>query len=309
MSPLIVMPRRRDFNPSLCQDTLPVRFPEDIPTVLQEEFARCCAEHGPPIMAFLSPAIGWPMTRSAVDCPEKIIALFEDSVHVIMQRTHSKQLEDLEISRAHLLGYSIAEFVLDSWLTLYHGVEPSRLTIIPFSVRATEYYRSFTARLCGWLPQKEVVRYTRRQVLPFLPPAGLPLTFSDFLHGHPEIKLQSQPFFQRGLTISRWHRPFWPNLFLGLSDSNVIVISDQYYDYPSAEGLEATFFSFNAVARVTWTDRSLLRRARIAIEIEQGGRTLELSWPACPDLKYAAVDWIERANSRLGNARTDPGAA
>ena len=309
MSRLLEISRSKGFSGPVYQYPFPVRHAEETPRLLRAEFARCCAEHGPPLIAFFSPAFCWPITRSAVHCPGKIVALFEDSVHVIMQRTHSKQLEDLEISRAHLLGYSIAEFVLDSWLTLYHGVEPSRLTIIPFSVRATEYYRSFTARLCGWLPQKEVVRYTRRQVLPFLPPAGLPLTFSDFLHGHPEIKLQSQPFFQRGLTISRWHRPFWPNLFLGLSDSNVIVISDQYYDYPSAEGLEATFFSFNAVARVTWTDRSLLRRARIAIEIEQGGRTLELSWPACPDLKYAAVDWIERANSRLGNARTDPGAA
>jgi hypothetical protein len=222
---------------------------------------------------------------------------------VIALPNESAGPETLEVPRSRLLGYGIADFVLDRWLTLYYGVEPSALSMIPFAAGSTDFYRALCRTLWNWLAEINGHCFGQREVLSFFLPRRLPLKFSLFLLGHPEIRLRSQSFFQTGLAISRRRRPFWPSLLLGLSDRNLVVISDQYDGYPSIGGLEATSFSLSAVKHIAWTDRSLLRDARIAIDVEHHGRSLQLSWPACPQLRSAALRWIERINSGLAKAR------
>lgn len=236
-----------------------------------------------------------------------MVAVFEDSIQILAQENPSTDFENTEISRSRLIGYGIAEFALDRWLTLYHGVERSALTIIPFPARATNFYRAVTQHLWGWLAQRATTGSGGSEALSFLQPSRLPDKFLQFLRGHPEIRMRSQRFFQRGLAVSRAHRPFWPTLLIGCSDSTLVAISDEYDAYPSTGGLEATCLSLDSVAGILWTDRSLLRRARISIVVEQQGRSLQLSWPASPRLKYAALGWIEAIDRSLVQARENRG--
>ena len=276
-----------------------IKSAEDIPQECRAEFRRSCGKHGTPILAFFSSAIA----RSIIDCAPRVVLLFGDVMHVITPSNETRGTTTLEVLRSRVLGYGIAEFVLDDWFTLYYGVQASTVAMIPFGGCAAGLYCQLGRSLWAWLERGNGESHARRSVLSFGLPARLPLRFTEFLQSHPEIRLGPDSVFQLGLAVSRSHRPFWPSLLLAISGSRLVVISDQYDDYPSASGVEATCLSLHAVNRVAWIDRSILRHARIAIDVEQQGRSLQFSWPASPQFESTALNWIEWANSILMQAR------
>lgn len=302
MSSVVEMRRKsQSGGTSEFRYAFPVKSPEDIPGDFQEEYQKSCGTHGIPLIAFFSPAIFWPTARSVVDAPAKVILLFTDALHMITV-TKSRGAVLLEVPRSRLLAYGIAEFVLDCWFTLYYGPDASATTIIPFPARAVGFYRGLSRRLWAWSSQNKEQCFVRPAPLGFFLSGRLPRKFSHFLQNHPEIRLRPQSFLQPALVMPRNHHPFWPNLLLGLTDDKLVVLCDQYDGYTSKGGLEATVLPLRTVKQITWTNRRILRQARIAIDVERDGRSLRFSWPTSPRSRTAAMNWIERANVSMSFA-------
>lgn len=279
----------------------PIELPEDIPNEFREQYRKSCRIHGVPLMAFFSPGVSGSADHFVADAPSRIILLFVDAMHIITGKSESA-ITTLKIERSCLVAYRISEFLLDCWFTLHHSTDDFAPTMIPFPARAADFYRELARRLWTWLPHHAKQLCVQKEALALLS-GRLPQKFSQFLQSHPELRLDSQSFFQGALFVSRSHRPFWPNLLLGLADDKLIALCDQYEGYPSKYGMQSTVLSLSAVENVTWVDRSILQDASIAIEVKRQGRSFPLSWPACPQLKPTAMNWIERTNSTLRFAR------
>jgi hypothetical protein len=305
VSRLIEMRRRSldGSNPWVYQHAFRIRFPEDVPPEFRDEYGKSCNQQGLPIMAFFSPAVCPLAADSMAASPPRIILLFPDVLQVLAVANESTAAVILEVKRSRFFAHGIAEFMLDCWFTMYYSADAPASARFAFPVRAAEFYRCLSQFLWTWSTRGAERYDMRAETLSFCRFGRWPHKFSHFLQNHPEINLRPQSFRQTALSVSKSHTPFWPNLLLGSGDDKIVVLCDQYDGYPSKYGLEATFLPLGVVNHVTWIERTIRRQASIAIDVEQQDRKIQFFWPACPQLKSNALNWIEWTNSILTQAR------
>jgi len=270
---------------------------DDVPIEFRGAYDRLLEAWGPPIFGLFSPAMEDPGFIVSRWHPPKLILVFSESLTVLSLDRQSDQVVTYELNRQDSLGYGVADFLLNCWLTLYPGASPDSGMQIRFPSRASQHYVELARLLLNWLECRWEPGLN--QDPPSCVITGLPPKFSSCLETHPEFGPAKEFFFQPAIELRKTRGEKWANLLLAITPKGIVALTDQYRRECSPYGIEITYLPLARVRSVDWCESSDGHRTAIEIHLEGVNTGLCQTWPIFPGLNPYALRWIEAVKSQV----------
>jgi len=270
---------------------------DDVPVEFRPAYDRRAGTHGLPHFGLFSPAMEDPGFIFSRWLPPKLLLVFSESLALLSLDTRSDQVQIFELSRTDFLGYSLGEFLLKCWFTLYPGPAADGGVQIRFPSRASQHYVELARILLNWSDREDGAVRSSLQSSRAIP--GLPPKFSNFLEGHTEFGPASEFFFQPATELRKKREQRWANVLLLITRDSVVALTDQHRRECSQYGIEVTYLPLRCLRSVDWADPHDGRQSAITVCLKGAKTELRLSWPVFSGLKPYALRWVEAVESSV----------
>ena len=275
----------------------PVERRDDVPAEFRRSYDRLLETCGPPMFGLFSPAMEDPGFIFSHWLPPNLILVFSESLALLSLETRSDQVQTFELSRLDFLGYSLGEFLLKCWFTLYPGPAAGGGVQIRFPSRASQQFVELARILRNW---SDWEGGTLRNPLQFSRPIpGLPPKFSSFFEGHTEIGPVSEFFFQPATELRKKREETWANVLLLVTRDSIVALSDNYRGEASQYGIAMTHLPLRCLSSVNWADPHDGRQPAITVCLKGAKTEQRLSWAVYSGLEPYAVRWVEAVESAV----------
>jgi hypothetical protein len=270
---------------------------EDVPTEFRGTYDLRLGECGSPVFGLFSPAMEDPGFILSHWLPPKLILLFSESLVLLSLDPRSDQVLSFELSRQDFVGYSLGEFLLNCWFTLYPGPAADGGVQIRFPSRVSQHYVELARILLNWSDREDGALRNSLQSSRAIP--GLPPKFSSFFEGHTEFGPASEFFFQPAMELRKKRGGRWANVLLLITWDGIVALTDQYRGESSQYGIEMTYFPLRRVTSVDWIESADGHEAEIQVCLRGIEAELRHSWPVFSGLKPNALRWSKAAESSV----------
>ena len=278
---------------------------DDVPAEFRRSYDRMLETFGPPMFGLFSPAMEDPGFFFSHWLPPKLILAFSESLALLSLETRSDQVQTFELSRLDFLGYSLGEFLLKCWFTLYPGPAAGGGVQIRFPSRASQQFVELARILRNW---SDWEGGTLRNPLQFSRPIpGLPPKFSSFFEGHTEIGPVSEFFFQPATELRKKREETWANVLLLVTRDSIVALTDQHLRECSQYGIETTYLPLRCLSSVDWADPHDGCQSAIRVCLKGAKSELRLSWPVYSGLEPYAIRWVEAVESSVKTSGRESG--
>ena len=275
----------------------PVERRHDVPGEFRGADDRLVGTCGLPMFGLFSPATEDPGFIFSHWLPPKLILIFSESLALLSLNPRSDQSQIFELSCLDLLCYSLGEFLLKCWFTLYPGTSADGGLQIRFPSRASPHYVELSRILLNWSERGGDAVENSLQASRAIP--GLPPKFSSFLESHAGFGPVSELFFQPAPELRKERDERWANILLLMTRDSIVALTDQYRGECSQYGIEMTHLPLRRVRSAGWTEPHDGRQPAITVCL-QGARTEQrLSWAAYSGLKPYARRWVDAVESAV----------
>ncbi len=267
----------------------------DVPPEFHGAYERLVAAYGQPDFALFSPAVEEYRFLVSNWLPPRLILLFPESLVLLSLETQSDQVRSLEWSHDELLGYGQADYLVNSWFTLYPGPSGDGGIKVRFPARASDEFTCLAHVIHQWI-DGDGDSFINLPQHPILIP-GLPSKFLSFLEAHSELGQPSEFFFQPAMEHRGKGYRRWSNLLLIAGANGIFVLADESRGRVIDHGLDLTYLPLHRVRAVDWVEHHQDHPASIRIYLKGGIGELALSWPVFSGLKAYAHRWSTVTNS------------
>ena len=269
----------------------------DVPPEFRSVYERLRAANAQPVYCLFTPAVKEHTYIVSRWIPPKLILVFQESIAVLSLDLHSSQVHAFEQFRNDFLGFGLAEFLLNCWLTLYPG-DPSQGPIeVRFPSRAIQHYWELSGLLLNWCNEEEGSSGTGFQSLDSL--EGLPAKFASFLHSHPELGTILEFFFQPAMEGRARQEQSFANLLLLTTSKGIFALADQHHHGRSEYGIEMTYLPACRLRTAGWIEPADGKSGVIEISMHGAATRSRLSWPVYKGLQPYVLRWIQAVNRSI----------
>jgi len=270
---------------------------DDVPAEFRGAYDRLVGTCGQPMFELFSPATEDPGFIFSHWFPPKLILIFSESLALLSLDPRSDQSQILELSRRDFLGYSLGEFLLKCWFTLYPGPSADGGLQIRFPSRAAQHYVELARFLLNWSGRGDEAVGNSLQPSRVIP--GLPAKFSSFLESHAEFGPVSEFFFQPATELRKKRDERWANILLLITRDSIVALTDQYRGECSQYGIEMTHLPLRRVRSAGWTDPHDGCQPAITVCLQGAKTEQRLSWAVYSGLKPYALRWVDAVESAV----------
>jgi len=281
----------------------PFRDPEDVPPEFRPDYERLVQALGPPALAFFSPTVEEPGLWLSRRTPVWAILVFSNSLAILGLERGKPGIRVFTLGREDLLGFGLAEFLLDCWLSLDPGPLPGAPLKVRFPSRAMENYSALLRHLADWSGPRATLRPERQPTGAPNLLQGLPTKFIRALEAQSHLFEGAwEYFYQPLLRPRRGATDGWANTLLLLTPRGVVALSDEHRGGSSEYGLDWRLFPLAHITHLEWVEGVGTSTAHLQLSLK--GRTCgaSVSWPVYRGLKpYACrlLDALEFSLSRF----------
>ena len=266
---------------------------DEVPAEFRTVYDRLKRASGPPSFGLFIPMVPNRSFLNTHWAPPRLILLFPDSMALLSLDTRSDLVITYELSRDEFLGFGLAEFLLERWLTIYHKDFPKGKKI-HFPSTEKYYWEEMSRFLARWSRREE-------QDLVHLPHAGLPIQglpvkFTDWLASHSEFGVANEYFFQPAMQPQGLHHESFPNLLFFISPHGLVALQEHFPYNPRKLGIEMTFLPRARVKSADWIEPANSKHAVIEISVQGALARTRMPWSVFAGLRPYALRWLRVIN-------------
>jgi hypothetical protein len=276
-----------------CRSVFRAETQNEVPPEFRAVYDRLVGINGLPSFGLFTPIVRERARLLSHWSPPRLILVFRDSLALLSLDTRTDLVITYELSRDDFLGFGLAEFLLDAWLTFYHREFPGGRKI--HYPTAEKYYYSELARfLIVWSsredPAAQDLFHTSIAI------QGIPAKFSGWLESHPELGVVIEYFFQPAMAPHGPRQESFSNLLFVAASRGIVSLEEHFPGNPRKFGMEMTFLPHARVKSVDWIEPADNKHAVIEISIKGALARSRMHWPVFAGLRPYALRWIRTVN-------------
>jgi hypothetical protein len=276
---------------------------KDVPIEFRDELERLSSLFGTRLVGYFIPTVNREGAPEWVVIPPRLIVLFDSNLLILSLEMESSHVASLVVERDELVGFGLASFLLDSWMTIYFGSDGLLSIQIRFPIQSCQESEEFALWLHRW-------GFTETEgespvAMPSKLPLGTPHQFRHFLIGHPELGQPMMGFLQSCGFVKGQKWSDWPNRLFVKTASGLVVQCDQYMYHASRWGVDATYFGNRSLLSVEWIDGFGSSENVICVRLKVKSEVAALDWPVPAKYKTQAIRWTHEVNAALSTCRIE----